>query len=115
MNNSLVSSVLKLVKDGQEHELYELNKNYRFTYTQAKDSVEFLSKMGVIHSVDHQFKLKTNLKKTEISNLYKCIRYRTISLEDNVIEEYRNKALIINSLYKPKLSMLDSALVIDEK
>lgn len=115
MKNSLISSVLTLVKDGQEHELYVLNQTYRFSYTQAKATVEFLSEIDILHREGNKFKLKACLRKKQVSDLYKLIRYRTTNLEDDVIETYRNKALIINSLYAPNLYKLDPNLIIDEK
>jgi len=113
MNNSLISSVISLVKDGQLHELYELNQTYRFSYSQAKDTVKSLSKIGVLYSEYEKFSLNKSLSKKQISELYALIRYRTLRLEEDKIEQFENDAIKVNCLYVPNISRLDSALLID--
>ncbi|CAH6844964.1 hypothetical protein [Marinomonas sp.] len=114
ITNSMISSVLKLVVDGEDHELYELNTRYRFSYSQAKEAVESLSDVGVLELSGHFFKLTPHIEKEQLVYLYRNIRHRSLNLEQDVIDGYKKKSLELNELVKPNLDRLDEQLRVDE-
>lgn len=114
VSKSNVSSVVKLVVDGKEHELYELNQLYRFSYTQSKEVVHLLSEVGILEQAGNTFKLKSQITAEQLEYLYRAIRYRYLDLESEVIENYRDNALSINTLFVPNFSRLDAQLLVDE-
>lgn len=114
VSKSNVSSVIKLVADGTVHSLFELNQLYRFSYTQAKEVIESLSEIGVLEFTGDSFKLKKQITKEQLVYLYRTICYRSLYLERDVIDEYKNKALSINALVMPNFKRLDEKLLVDE-
>ncbi|NOU49826.1 hypothetical protein HG263_04665 [Pseudoalteromonas sp. JBTF-M23] len=113
MSKANLASLLILINDGKEHELFELNQKYRMTYSQARNAILTLDKLGVISVNDKQFRLKNNITKTQLKELYKLIGFRELDLERDTIENYKHLALPTNSLYKPNLSRIDKKLRVD--
>ncbi|MEZ8297191.1 hypothetical protein AB6D11_25625 [Vibrio splendidus] len=114
ITNSMISSVLKLVVDGEAHELFELNQLYRFSYSQAKEAVESLSDIGVLELSGHYFKLTPQIEKEQLVYLYRNIRHRSLNLEQDIIDGYKEKSLRLNELVKPNFDRLDEQLRVDE-
>lgn len=114
VSKSNISSVIKLIADGKDHDLFELNQSYRLSYTQAKEVVESLSEIGVLELTGHSFKLRNQITKEQLVYLYRTTCYRSLHLECDVIDEYKSKALSINALVMPNFERLDENLLVDE-
>lgn len=114
VSKSNVSSLIKLVSDGKDHDLFELNQLYRFSFSQAKEVVNTLSDAGVLELNGYSFKLSPQITKKQLVYLYRNIRHRSLNLEQDIIDEYKRKSLEINALVRPNLERVDEQLFVDE-
>ena len=114
VSKSNVSSLIKLVADGKDHDLFELNQLYRFSYSQAKEVVCTLSDAGVLELNGHSFRVRKQMTKKHLAYLYRAICHRELHLEQEIIDGYKSKALDTNDLAMPNFERLDEKLLVDE-
>lgn len=115
MNKNHIAEVIELLKDGEAHELYELNQRYRLTLAQSRAVITALITEGIVEGDGKFFALKKTLTKNQITYLYKILRKRDVNLEAEVIAMYNNQSIGIDEMYSPKIEMLSSELIVDDK
>ena len=114
VSKSNVSSLIKLVSDGKDHVLFELNQLYRFSFSQAKEVVYTLSDAGVLELNGHSFRVRRHLTKKHLAYVYRVVCHRELHLEQEIIDGYKTKALNPNDLSMPNFERLDEKLLVDE-
>ncbi|WP_041415803.1 hypothetical protein [Shewanella halifaxensis] len=114
MINIHIYLAIRLIRTGKSSTLYELHCRFRLTYTQALQAVKYLEDIGLVNFDGKTFCLKQGITRYQLKELYLKIRYRNLKLDNRALDAYRKNALSPDSLYFPKLFLLDSTLVVDD-
>lgn len=110
MKNSLINSAFRLALDGKKHELHELNSRFRMTYTQAEETVQFMTELGIFKRNDTMFEIVDSLGKSQIRELFYILKNRKLELEEDILQVYEAYSIGVNSLYVPNLERIDPKL-----
>ncbi|RDK82944.1 UNVERIFIED_ORG: hypothetical protein DFO82_2246 [Idiomarina abyssalis] len=113
MEPILIKLVIELAKDKEEHEFYELHEKFRFTPSEVKKIIEFLSAKKVIEHREHVFKLNSKLSNEQLAFIYNAMSSRKLELDKNLIQTMVDKACEITEPYKPNLDIIDKTLKLD--
>lgn len=114
MENICIYLAIRLIRAGEPSSLYKLHSHFRLTYTQTVKAVTYLESIGIVDFDGKIFSLKKDVTRHQLTELYTKIRYRKLRLDEEALDCYKKMAINPSSLYFPKLSHLDSSLVIDD-
>ena len=105
---------IRLVRDGNECDLFDLHQKFRLTHKQAFDAVKQLSELDILRFNGKEFSLKGNITREKLSVIYKMLLQRNLNLDNEDLLKYKKNSLNPYVLYKPNFSRLDPLLLVDE-
>ncbi|EGR4287012.1 hypothetical protein ACJO1H_03355 [Vibrio parahaemolyticus] len=113
MNPSHVKVAIDFLKEKNQASLFDLHNKFRLTYTESVNAISYLNDQNIVSFDGYNFSLNDDVSIENISNLYNAIRFRSFSLEHEIIEGYKESALGISDLYMPNLNRIDGSLLVD--
>ncbi|WP_311752262.1 hypothetical protein [Proteus columbae] len=113
MNPSHVKIAIDFLTEKKQASLFDLHHKFRLTYSESVNVISHLNDQNIVSFDGYNFSLNDDVSMENISNLYNTIRFRSLSLEHEIIEGYKKSALSISDLYMPNLSRIDGSLLVD--